>query len=138
MKHISAFNGAVTARLTNMGLNSKAVLCACNAWRGGIKGEEETKSTTKMVGKVSKKGDGRSLNVSDDVKLRAKKVGLCMPGMLVGISDELTKLTDSYGVSLTVAEFPAELEEWLLTTEAFKFKPVESPATPAIANPVSA
>ncbi len=132
MKHIDSFNGAVTARLSELGLNSSAVLCACNAWRGGIKGEEDAKSSVKMVGKVSKKGDGRSLNVSDDIKVRAKKAGLCMPGMLVGISDELTKLTDSYGLRITVAEFPLELEEWLLSTEAFKpAKPLESAAVTA-------
>ncbi len=128
MKHIDSFNGAVTARLSELGLNSRAVLCACNAWRGGIKGDEAPpKLSVKMVGKVSNKGDGRTLNVSDDVKVRAKKIVICMPGMLVGISDELTKLTDSYGLRITVAEFPPELEEWLLSTEAFKpAKPVEA------------
>ena len=129
MKHIDSFNGAVTARLTELGLDSKAVLCACNAWRGGIKGEETANSTVKLVGKVSKKGDGRTLNVSDDIKVRAKKAGLCMPGMLVGISDELTKLTDSYGLRVSVAEFPTKLEEWLLTTAAFQ--PKQHAAVPA-------
>lgn len=139
MKHIATFNGAVTSKLHSMGLNSKAVLCACNAWRGSVKGEE-TKSgniaKVKLTGTVNKSGeDKRTLTVSDKTSITAKKLEVTMPGLLVAISDGLTELTDKLGISVGEITFPDVLVEWLEGTPAFRPK---TETTANVANPVPA
>lgn len=127
MKHIQSFNGAVTSLLSRLGYDSKAVLAACNAWRGGVKaGEEKATGETKLVGAITSKGqDNRTLTVRDSVKTVAKKLSYSAPGALIALSDALTALTDRHGVRLELAEFPPEIAEWL---DRDSFRPVQGPA----------
>jgi hypothetical protein len=99
-----------------MGLDSKVVLDACNAWRGSIKAESDrTKVTSevKLGGRVLKDGeDKRTLAVKDSIKETAK-VGYRPEGALVSLSDALRVLSERHDASVKLIEFPPEITSWL-------------------------
>lgn len=131
MKHVEAFHGSITRRLTEMGLDSRAVLNACNAFRGSIKSDPKKAkhdTETKLTGQITAKGlDNRKLTFKDSIteKAETEKGSVPAPGRLLAFSDAL-KAMDKYGHSLVVTEFEPELEEWLNETVAFR--PVQGPA----------
>ena len=130
MKHVDAFHGSITRRLTEMGLDSKAVLNACNAFRGSVKADPEkttAKTETKLAGAVTTKGvDNRRLTFKDSIveKAQTEKGSVPMPGRLLAFSDAL-KALDKFGATLAVSSLDTEVEEWLETTTAFR--PVQGP-----------
>lgn len=124
MKHINSFHGSITALLTRLGLDSKEVLNACNAYRGAVKASEapEVTSETKLTGRINKNGDDkRTLSFTDKEKTVAKKVSYSAPGALIALSDELRRVTEKHGATIVLEEFPAEIADWL-NRDTFKAK----------------
>lgn len=134
MKHIQAFHGSVTSLLVKRGLDSVAVLNACNAYRGSVKvADSDHKSVTTLSGKISAKGmDNRKLTFKDSIteKSATGKGNVPAPGQLLAFSDWLRKGTDTFGASLEITEFPPDVEDWL-SVKAQTFAPVQGCAEPA-------
>lgn len=130
MKHVESFHPSITLALHNLGLDSKAVLNAVNAWRGSVKADpSKTKSegTTKISGQVTSKGkDNRQIKMVDKIteKSETEKGEVPMPGRLLAFSDALKSL-DKFGNVLKVVGFEPELGEWLESTVSFR--PVQGP-----------
>lgn len=126
MKHVSSFHGAVTSLLTRQGYDSSVILDACNAYRGSIKAlEADVTSETKLAGKVTAKGDDkRTLAFKDKEITKASKVSYAAPGALLALSDELKRVTERHGATVTLESFPYEIAAWI---DRDSFRMVQGP-----------
>ena len=110
-----------------MGLDSKVVLDACNAWRGSVVADSsktKSKSEVKLGGRVLKDGeDKRNLAVHDSIKETAK-VEYSPAGALISLSDALRVLSERHDASVKLIEFPPEIADWL---DRDTFRPIQGP-----------
>jgi len=129
MKHVKSFHGAVSAALLKMDVDAVKVLEAVNAWRGSVKGEENTESRCKITGKVSKKGeDNRRFALTDKTKeaYKSEKGGVVPQSVILSVSDALHKITDDLGACVGEVSLPHEIT-WWLQKSAFALNSVQPP-----------
>ena len=112
------FNGSVTLKLTAMGLDSRLVLEACNAYRGSIEANsDKTKvvSETKLTGKLTEKKDGRRLTFNDRERYSSQtdKGDVSPPGLLLAFNDAIAKLIEVHDGTVVIDDFPPAIEQWL-------------------------
>lgn len=114
MKHMDSFNGAITSALHRLGLDSKMVLDAVNAFIGNVEADAaKTKTTGKasLTGKLTEKSDTRKVTIRESEKRQAE-VRVCAQSRLYALSCDLDKLTDRHEMSVGEITLPTEVEAW--------------------------
>lgn len=136
MKQLTSFNGAVTAALLSLGLNSSKVLVAVNSWVGqqnagdGKDDKVTVDAGAKLSGRVTEKnGDKRIITIKETEKRVAKRVWTWQGG-LYALSSACDEMVDRHGVALTISEFPKEIEAQILR-DTFRDKPTANTPEPA-------
>lgn len=133
MKQLSAFNGAVTAVLLSLNLNSSKVLTAVNSWVGqqnageGKDDKVTVEAGAKLSGKVTEKnGDKRVITIKETEKRVAKR-SWTWQGGLYALSTACDEMIDRHGVVLAISELPREIEVQVCR-DTFRDKPEPAPA----------
>jgi len=142
MKELASFNGAVTAAIHNLGLNSRKVLNAVNAWVGSLevsdapesKDKVDITAKAKVSGKVTAKGDDKRVVTITESEKRKVVRKHCWQGALYALSTACDEMTDRHGVVLEISAFSPEIES-ALVRDSFRDKapvPVEPAPTPVV------
>ena len=141
MKELASFNGAVTAAIHSLGLNSRKVLNAVNAWVGSLEVSDSPESKdkvditakAKLSGKVTAKGDDKRVITIVESEKRKVVRKHTWQGALYALSTACDELVERHGITLEISTFSPEIES-ALSRDSFRDKasaPVAAPVADA-------